>query len=95
MLINDHSSAHSLRARLAASLISGVGIVEPFQANMARAIAGCKSATIVGDVDSALMCGLIFSGWSLFGCKDLRGNQKTLGNFLYEMVRSQYRMALS
>jgi hypothetical protein len=75
---------------LAVWLIRGIGIVEPFQANMERAVAGYKSATIVGDVDSALICGLNFSGWSLFGTNDLCKNQKTLGNFLYEMVRSQY-----
>lgn len=48
---------------------------------------GYYSATIVGDVDNAITCGLYSCAGSMFCTANLMGAQKKLGNFLHQMVK--------
>jgi len=77
---------HSLRARMAPFTSGVFSFVEPFQAVTARLLDGYTSATIVGDVDNFMLCGLIFCSGSLFCTDDLVGVQKTLNIFMRHMV---------
>jgi hypothetical protein len=86
-VMKGNSNEHSLRARMAPFTSSVLCFVEPFQAATARLVDGYTSATIVGDVDNFLLCGLIYGSGSLFCTNDLVGVQKTLSIFMREMAK--------
>lgn len=60
--------------------------IEPAQAAAAKFMDGYYSATIAGDIDNALFCGLWYCAGSMFCTTDILVVQKKLGNFLPRLV---------
>mmetsp|Transcript_26788 Transcript_26788/g.64273 ORF Transcript_26788/g.64273 Transcript_26788/m.64273 type:complete len:1395 (+) Transcript_26788:24-4208(+) len=84
-LMKDNPNAHALRARLAFMMGSVLLFVEPFQSVVEKLMDGYNSATIVGDVDNAMNCGLSYWGLMMFITSDLMEGQKELCNFVHRM----------
>ncbi|KAL7544794.1 hypothetical protein ACHAWF_008162 [Thalassiosira exigua] len=90
-LMRDSSNQHSLRARLVLMGLSVNAIFKPSQASPEYILDGYKSANIVGDIDNAMMCGLLWCVASFFSCSvgSLIDLQKQIRRFLLEMAKHQ------
>ena len=66
--------------------MSVLGFVEPLQSAVAKLMDGYNSATIAGDVDNAMVCGLFYSVGMLFCTADLMEDQRNFRKLLHKMV---------
>ncbi len=63
-------------------------LVEPAQAGAEQIENGYRSATIVGDVDSAMLCAVIYCVTVFLSGPDLQKLQRKMVQFMHEMVSS-------
>ena len=87
-LATDHPNKHSLQARFAPQSATVKTHVEPQQAVVEYCLTAYHSAINIGDLDSAMNCGLTYCIGSFYSVgTNLMGLQKEFGKLLIEMVR--------
>lgn len=86
-LIKESSNTHSLRAELMMMRASVIGISQPAQAARDEMYNGHVSATIIGDRDNAMLCGLMYIIVSFLSTQDLEGLQRECVKFVHEMAK--------
>lgn len=81
--MQESSHSHALRPRMSVQLGSVQCFVEPFQSASAKLMDGFTSATIVGDSDSQMYCGLYYCATQMFYMDNLFTGQQKLSSFLH------------
>jgi len=85
-LISGNICEHSLRAKLT-QMSSVKSATEPFQVTVDHCLNGYKSAKIVGDIDNAKLCGLLYCISYFFSVPDLKGLQQYIVRFFEQMAK--------
>jgi len=88
-LIQGSSNLHALRARLTFMSCSVHGVVEPFQSSRQKILNGYNSASIVGDTDNAMLCGLLHSMGAFLLFAELTGIQRNMVKFMHMMAKQK------
>eukprot|EP00581_Thalassiosira_minuscula_P001914 CAMPEP_0183748936 /NCGR_PEP_ID=MMETSP0737-20130205/68026_1 /TAXON_ID=385413 /ORGANISM="Thalassiosira miniscula, Strain CCMP1093" /LENGTH=1365 /DNA_ID=CAMNT_0025984679 /DNA_START=116 /DNA_END=4210 /DNA_ORIENTATION=+ len=88
-LINDNQNQHSLRARLTQLMCTIKIFFEPGQACVEFCLNGYNSAKIVGDVDNAMLCGMIYCISYFVSMPDLECLQRSLVTLMPQISRNK------
>mmetsp|Transcript_26892 Transcript_26892/g.57652 ORF Transcript_26892/g.57652 Transcript_26892/m.57652 type:complete len:1336 (+) Transcript_26892:116-4123(+) len=86
-LISGNLNEHSLRARLTQMSCSAKVFGEPFQATADFCLKGYNSANIVGDVDNAMLCSMLYCIAFFFSISDAVGLQRNMISFMQQMTK--------
>jgi len=89
-LIGENQNGNSLRARLAGTIVSARCLVEPVQVTCEYCLEGYKSATIVGDVDNAAWCGMLYCTLYFYSIPDLLKLRQYMVNFFHQMASDKW-----
>ncbi|KAL7550568.1 hypothetical protein ACHAWF_013807 [Thalassiosira exigua] len=86
-LISGHFNEHSLRARFTFMTATVKVFVEPWQMTVEHCLNGYLSSKIVGDVDNAMLCGLIYCIAYVHAIPDLTHLHNFIVNILPHMAK--------
>ena len=85
-LMEGHPDEHYLRANLTQPTVCVRCFTQPFQATGDACLNGYRSANIVGDVDNAIHCRMMYCICNAVSLSDLIGLRKYLVDLLNQMV---------